>query len=211
MPKQRKIVPIVEGEGDAAALPNLLTRILYETLGRYDLGMPGRGPKNAHGKNNLTRPGGVERFVQLALTEADCAGVLVLLDADDDCPVTLAQGLAERIRTMGVPCPVAVVVATVKFENWLVASLDTIVGQDLGDGQGLAAATSPPDDPEACNALRTLEEAMPAGRIYKKSTDQLAMARLLDTTTAAERSRSFRRLVDAIRELAETPEGRVTP
>ena len=84
------IVPIVEGDGDAAALPSLLTRILSEKYGRGDvLVAQGRqGVVKANGRQNLERE--LDRFLGHAQNRPDCAAVLIVVDADDDCPAELA-------------------------------------------------------------------------------------------------------------------------
>lgn len=64
-----KIVPIVKGSGDLEAVPVLLWKLLTER-GRYDIQIA--TPQYAHGCGNLTKAGGIERFVQNAWTKRDC-------------------------------------------------------------------------------------------------------------------------------------------
>lgn len=92
---KRKIVPIVEGDGEVRAVPALLHKVMQHHQ-RYDLQVA--LPKNAHGKGALTRPGGIEQFLELAYREPGCAGVLVMLDADDDCPLELWRGAYLRAQ-----------------------------------------------------------------------------------------------------------------
>ena len=69
-----KIVPIVEGEGEVEAVPKLLSKVLNE-LGRYEFTIA--RPKNANGRPNLDKPGGLEKFVELSWREHDCGAVFV--------------------------------------------------------------------------------------------------------------------------------------
>lgn len=72
---------VCEGDGEQAALPLLLRRIgTSQPLG-FDVG----ATYNAHGRGNLTVSGGVERFYRYAASSHDA--VLIVLDADEDCPV----------------------------------------------------------------------------------------------------------------------------
>jgi hypothetical protein len=93
-----KIVPIVEGDGEVTAVPVLLHRMLHE---RGVLELHIATPKNAHGCGNLTKVGGIERFVRYAWIEPECAAVIVIIDGDSSpCALTLAKDLAKRIRCL---------------------------------------------------------------------------------------------------------------
>ena len=87
------IVPIVEGQGDVAALPILLRRLLQETYQRYDVEVA--KPKNAHGSGNLIKK--FEGFLAYAATTPDCGSMKDLIDADDKCPVELAEELVTAV------------------------------------------------------------------------------------------------------------------
>ena len=81
------IIPVVEGVGDATALPGLLGRILLERYNRPDV-MVAQGRTNvvtANGRQKLESK--LENFLQHAQNKPECDAILVLLDADDDCPV----------------------------------------------------------------------------------------------------------------------------
>ena len=78
----RLIVPIVEGYGDVQAVPILLRRLRdREELFQFEVGKPVRAPRSALGKEGI-----LERHIQYALKQPGCEGVIVLIDADDDCP-----------------------------------------------------------------------------------------------------------------------------
>lgn len=196
-----KIVPVVEGDGEVEAAPILLRKLLDERQ-RWDVQIA--RPKNTNGRGNLTKPGGLERFVQVAWLEPDCGTVLVLIDADKDCARELAEGFARRIQAIGVRRSVVVVVAACEYEAWFLASLETIAGRDLQGRPGLPAGLQYPQDVEAIVGVKGwLSRQFPGGRIYKESLDQAPMTRLLDTTRVRERSRSFRRLCHAIEQALE--------
>jgi hypothetical protein len=194
----RKIVPIVEGDGEVDALPKLLSRLLVD-LNSWDL-LSAR-PRNAHGRTNLTKPGGIESFLRLAEREPDCAGTLVLVDADEDCAYQLGRTLAARCLQAGPKFPSVVVCAKCEYEAWFLASIQSIASARQHD--------MPEDlifegDSEAVrNAKAWLSKQMSSGRMYKETSDQASMSTLLDFAIARNRSRSFRRLCHAVEELVE--------
>jgi hypothetical protein len=197
------IVPIVEGDGEVDAVPNLL----YKLLHRHDcFDFHVARPKNAHGRGNLTAPGGVERFVLLALLEPHCEGVLVLLDADEDCAYTLANGLARRIAALTPQKPVVIIAAKCEYESWFLASLPTIAGILLEGRPGLKTELTYPDDriEFLVGVKGWLSRNFQSGRIYKETLDQLPMTRLIDLNLALPKSRSLRRLEHAVVQLMES-------
>lgn len=193
-----KIFPIVEGPGEVEAVPVLLTKLLAE-MQRPDIRVG--DVSNAHGCYNLTKPGGVEKFVDNAYAKRDCGAVLILMDADKECPVQLASDFSRRIEAIGVRFPIAIVIAKCEYETWFLASLETIAGRDLERRPGLPAGlTYPGEFEERVGVKGWISRQMPDGRNYKETLDQLAMTRLIDTDKARERSRSFRRLCHALEE-----------
>ena len=124
-----KIVPVVEGEGEKKAVPALCYKILHE-LGRYDLFVS--TPLVAKGVGNLLAVGGVEKFLNAAYREPDCAAVLIILDADEVCAMTLARNICSRVQAHGLRQPVAIVIAACEYEAWFLASMTAMQGQDVG-------------------------------------------------------------------------------
>jgi hypothetical protein len=197
------LVSIVEGDGEVAALPILLNRLLKENR-REDLRIA--RPKNAHGHTNLRKDGGIERFVELAFREKGCAGVLVLLDCDEtsECPASVARKLAVRINAQSPRHPVAIVCARREYEAWFLASLETLVGKRIDQRPGLPANLKAPDQPEEIrDAKRWLSRQLPGSRAYKETEDQAPLSRLIDLDLARSRSRSFLRLSHAVENLLQ--------
>lgn len=79
MSADEAIFLIVEGPGEMEAVPLLVRRLLYEHLYRFDLSI--KSPYIAKGNGNLTRSGGIERFLEVARRASNplCRGMLVLL------------------------------------------------------------------------------------------------------------------------------------
>src|SRR5690348_16357160 len=112
------IASIVEGDGEVSALPKVLYRLAAQ-IPVYDLRVP---PPRRIPKGKLIAPGGIEKAVsaQAQRVRTD-GGVLVLLDADDDCPADLGPALLARARAVRRDVPISVVLAYKEFENWYLA------------------------------------------------------------------------------------------
>lgn len=197
-----KIVPIVEGDGEVQAVPILIGKLLAE-MNQQDIGVA--RTRNAGGCTNIKKAGGLERFVQLAASEPECGAILLLMDADKECPVDLAYDFAARIRTAGTKYPVVVVIAQCEYEAWFLAILDSLAGRDLDGRPGLPANTVYADrDVDALVSVKGwLSKHFVGSRQYKETIDQATMTRHLKVASASARSRSFRRLQSAIREAVD--------
>jgi Domain of unknown function (DUF4276) len=180
------LVPIVEGQSEVRSIGVLLRRIL-EDIGVYDVDVarPFRVKRN-----QVVRDGELERAVTQAVRSREGAtGVLVLLDADRDCPATLGPTLCGRCeQTTSVPAKV--VLAKAETEAWILAGIDSVRGQ-----RGIRDDALPPDDPESVqDAKRALSKHMAGSRGYVATDDQPALLSLMDMATVKERSASFAKL-----------------
>lgn len=194
---------MVEGDGDKAAVPILLRRLLFEVYERFDFAIA--TPINA--KNRGAFIAHFDKFLELARREANCAALIALLDADDDCPKDVAFKLAARARALQLPFPVAIVCAKCEYEVWFLASLESISGQYTGLKTDLTYE-------KPFEALRDVKgwfsQQMPPGQAYKETQDQAAMTALIDFNRVRERSRSFQRLEHAMRELLDAADRQLT-
>ena len=77
----------------------------------------------------VVAPGGIEREVESNSWVGPSGGILVLLDADDDCPAELAPTLLNRARSARPDCRVSVVLANREFEAWFLASAQSLAGR----------------------------------------------------------------------------------
>lgn len=210
----KKIGVIVEGDGEVTAVPVLLYKILHHQ-NCFDVFIS--NPKNAHGCGNLTKPGGLERFVQYAMLERECCGVLVLLDGDTlgNCAVESAKELSERIKCLAPRVPVSIVIANREYEGWILASIESICGNPIDSEIVFPVDVLAPIDPDSINSAKGwIAARLPKNKTYKETVHQASMSRLIDVNLANGRSRSFRRLQNAVSQLlngiaAETSE--VTP
>ena len=193
------IVPVVEGVGDVAALPGLLTRILLEKYNRTDVNVAQGKSKVVVANGRMKLESKLEQFLQHAHNKPECDAILVLLDADDDCPVDESRHLSRRCEQFHSICPVEVVYAHREYESWFLASLDTIRGQ--GVIPDTVSIPTPVEDVN--NPKQWLTDQMPPGRAYKETTHQASFSGLIDVELAYNKSRSFRRLCHALEQLLD--------
>jgi hypothetical protein len=181
-----EIAPVVEGQSEVEAVPILIRRIAaaIDPTAQIRVARPIRIPKS-----RLLKPGELERAVELAALKTQHRGaILVLIDADDDCPAEKAQGLVHRMRTARADRPSAAVLAKAEYEAWFLAGAVSLRGHC-----GLPDDLAPPADAEAIRGAKEwLSERMPTGRRYMEVLDQPALTSSLDLAMARG-ARSFRK------------------
>ena len=177
---------VVEGFGEVEAAPILVRRLATMVAPHVALEVlrPFRLPRG-----KLVKPGEIERAVDFMARRAGPGGrILVLVDADDDCPAALGPALLARARAARSDRSIAVVLAKREFEAWFLAGAASLRGE-----RTLPTDLEPPPDPEEVRGAKEwLGSRMAAG--YRETIDQPALATALDLV-AARRSDSFDKLV----------------
>ncbi len=196
MHSKRNLVCVVEGHGDVEAVPQLCNQI-FTWLGAKLWFADKKAIRCSRAKlvdmtvNSTAKPckqAEVARVLALAAAREPDA-ILVLCDADDECPGAWATTMP--------PCthdrrPVASVMAVREYESWLLWALDTSV---------LTHAKLP--DPERVrDAKGALARIDPN---YQPSIHQLPRTRSLDIKHVTARSRSFNKLVRELARLSGRP------
>ena len=173
-----RIATIVEGHGEVEAVPILLRRIAERVVPGIALEVPRPIRVKRH---QVLKAEELERAVALAAGRAGPrGGILVLLDADDDCPAELASGLLHRARLSRPDRLIRVVLAKAEYESWFLAAAASLAGH-----RGIDEATSPPADSEAIrNAKGWLSACMPPGRRYRETLHQAALTARFDLDSA---------------------------
>lgn len=181
--------PIVEGDGEVAALPVLLRRIAeWRTPEVYvDVLAPIRVYKDRF----LNRDEEFTRHLKLAAAKAGERGwILILLDADDDCPMSKGLEIARRAAGVVPHRPIGVVLANREYEAWFIAAAQSLDGVRSFSYQH-SDQTVDPELPR--NAKGWMRERMSNGA-YRETTDQPGFSARMDLQQAFARSRSFRKL-----------------
>jgi hypothetical protein len=182
------IASIVEGDGEVVALPILLRRIgEWQSPGKAFTVLP---PIRVRRDRFINREDEFCRVLQLAASKCGMSGwILVLLDADDDCPAELGPHILARAQAIIPHRPVSVVFANREYEAWFLASAASLNGF-----RGFVFEYPENFDPEhPRNAKGWLGRRMLSGT-YREITDQPAFSAKLDLEQAIENSRSFRKL-----------------
>jgi len=179
-----RIIGIVEGHGEVTALPLLIRRIAAMVLPHREIEIP--RPIRVK-RQRLLKEGELERSVELAARQSGADGkILILLDADSDCPSELAATVLERARATRADREIRAVIAKVEYETWFVAAADSLAGH-----RDLSIDLVAPPDPEAIgNPKRWLSDRITTGRSYRETLDQPALTEVFDLEQA-RRAPSF--------------------
>ncbi len=182
------LVPIVEGHSEVQSVPVLLRRLLAERE-QYEVKVV--RPVRV-GRYKVVRPGELERACELARRRPEgCDAILLLLDADDDCPKEIAPDLLRRATSASAGLPAAVVLAKTEFEAWFLGSLESLRGV-----RGIAETAVSPENPEDIRGAKAyLSRQMTGGRTYVEVDDQPALADRFDLQLARQRCPSFGKFV----------------
>lgn len=168
------VATIVEGVGDVIATPVLLRRIEprfeYPRLIRVD-------------RHRIQPTEAFARYIQLAIANirerGGRGGILIILDADDDCAASIGPHLSEFAAGVAGGHPCGCVVAVKEFEAWLLAGIPDLLPSETD-----------PEAPRDCKAA--LRAAL--GR-YRPTADQARFAARVDVGAARTRSPSYRKLI----------------
>lgn len=182
------VVAIVEGDGEVAALPILLRRLAAWRTAEVAAEVP--TPIRVRRDRFLNREDEFRRFLQLAAGKCGNDGwILVLLDADDDCPAELGAEILTRARACIPHRRISVVLANHEYEAWFIAAATSLDGQ-----RGFTFDPADVIDPESRRDAKGWIRSRMAAGTYGETTDQPAFSARMDLQQAFDDSRSFRKL-----------------
>jgi hypothetical protein len=180
------LLPLVEGQSEVVGLPILLRRLLSH------LGHPHvlvAKPFRVH-RTRILQGGEIGRAVLQGLrTRQQVTGVVVILDADDDDPLSLEAAVRAECAK-ATPLPMVVAAATRELEAWFLGAKESLRGVHAIR----ANATSPPNPEAIRGAKERLTSNMEGTRRYFEVDDQPAFAEKVNLTVALERCPSLQRL-----------------
>ena len=183
----RRVVPIVEGHGEVEALPVLIRRLTLEHLWQHVEVSP---PWRMHRSAMIHRGDELAKAARAARIRAGHGGlVMLVLDADEECPRDLGPTLLQRVRAAAGD-PVSCVVPCREFEAWFIAAAPSVAGK-----RGLALPLAVPAHPEGIgDAKGWLSDQMGAGRRYSPTSDQAPLAGAMDLELARANAPSLDKL-----------------
>lgn len=187
------IAPIVEGRSEVDSVPVLLRRI-FHSLSVYDVTVARPFWKL---RTQIVREGELEKAIEFTIKsrkDIDC--ILLIMDADDDCPAELGPALLRRAEDV-TDLPVSIVLAQKEFECWFLGAKESLRGK-----RGIRDdATSPPNPEQIRGAKERLSRNMTKGVRYRGVEHQAGFAECMDIDQARSRCPSFARLVRVIEDL----------
>lgn len=187
---RKRVVAVVEGHGEVESLPLLLRRVLSSRFpGQYfELPRPIRAPRDKLVNDEKE----LARVMALASAKARADGaVLLLLDADDDCPAELGSHLKSRCGEVAGVSPIGVVLACREYESWFLAAAESLAGY-----RGLPKDLTAPFDSEVTRDAKGWVRQHRG--LYDSRLDQAALTSRIDLRAAERNSRSFRKLCSEI-------------
>ena len=182
------IASIVEGDGEVSALPILLRRLAAE-WSPATLVNPLQ-PIRVRRDRFLNKDEEFRRQLLLAAAKSGENGwILIVLDADDDCPKALGIDIFQRAQQYVPHRKLSVVLANREFEAWFIAAAASLHGL-----RGFAVTANERIEAETPrNAKGWMREHMQGGN-YSEMLDQPAFTAKFDLQQAFDKSRSFRKL-----------------
>jgi len=187
------ILPIVEGQSEVESVPILLRRICVQMQAyNIQIARPYRVKRN-----KVVKTGELERAITQGIRDRGNIGaILLLLDAEDDCPAVLSPVLSERCRQT-THLPVAVVLATIEMEGWFIGGKESLRGVC-----GIKPDAVAPPNPESIRgAKERLSKNMDLGRRYLEVDDQPTLAAQVDFDLTKGRCPSFDKFLREVHNL----------
>ena len=187
---------IVEGHGEVPAVPLLLRRLRDELAPTLDLNI---ARPIRLSRTKLVKSDELEKAVEFAARQAGPPrGILILIDADKDCPAELGPELLAYARQARSDVPIGVVLAKCEYEAWFLASLPS-----LGGRRGLPSELPEVADPEAIRGAKEYLTRIMPGK-YSPRGDQPALTAMFDMDLARQHSPSFDKCYREIERLFAT-------
>lgn len=199
-----RIAPIVEGHGEVIAIRCLLDRIWREIVGGeyVEVLQPVRLPRSklltTDSARGIKIPNvdEIERAVTFAAAklhhrrDAPMSDlVLLLLDADTDCPKDLAPNLLKTVRKAAGTQDATIALANVEYETWFVGAAGSLKGH-----LRLEAGDADVTDPEQRRYGKGWIKQRFTGTKYSETVDQVRLTARMDLEACRARCPSFDKL-----------------
>lgn len=183
------VVPIVEGDGEVKALPVLLRRL--NVWLSPDLFANVIQPVRVRRDQFLNKEADFVKKIRIAAGLCgDNGWILIVLDADDDCPAELALSVRAKAESVIPGCRLSIVVPNREYEAWFIAAAHSLNGC-----RGFSFDGSVPAAESIRGAKEWISKHVPRGA-YHPVLDQPAFSAKMDLQHAYDSSRSFKKLCD---------------
>jgi hypothetical protein len=180
------IQPIVEGDSEVASVPILLRKICY-SQGCYKVRVA--APIKMH-RHQMAIEQYMRRFARIASVQPSCSLILILLDADDDCSVEIANQIKHWLTEEALEVPFEIIVIQREYEAWLIANMESLRGKC-----GIKADANSHSHPETVrDAKGYITSQMSGSTRYHEVSDQPSLTNAVDPVVVSSRCKSFSRL-----------------
>jgi hypothetical protein len=149
-------------------------------------------------KQTLQKAGELERALDLAIQKCEGPyGILVLLDADEDCPREIGEQLLRRAAAARPNANVQVVLAKREYEAWFLGAVESL----LPENRKLGIDFNSQEAESVHGAKEKLAEILHI--FYSETVDQSALSSVFDLSQARANCSSFDKLWRAVEALLE--------
>ena len=195
-----QVAVIVEGYGEVQSVRILLDRILRELLDGEHITVlrPIRQPRSQLIKKGIIQENKIQNAVRLAVANLvesasmmnDPTLVLILLDADEDCPKSLGPRLLACAKNaVSSEIDVDCALANIEYETWFIAAAHSLsLYFDLNDTAGY------PDNPEEERLGKTWVKKRFKEAHYSETQDQPTLTHVMDLAACRAKSSSYDKL-----------------
>ncbi len=197
------VVPIVEGQTEERCIKILLSRLWKSVKPAEDASVLAVLKPVTTKRSSLVKPGDSElpKQIQLAansLRDAlwqpaiDTGFILLLIDAEEDCPATLGPLLLKRAKEARADLDIACVLPKRELENWF-----KVAAASLGGVCGLPTDMAVAGDAEHGSGgdwLTAQKRRLGRNLKYNKPGDAVELAKAMDLALCRANSPSFRKL-----------------
>lgn len=190
-----KIQPIVEGQGEVAAVPVLLRRLVEKARAwKIKIEKPIRAPRS-----HILNEERLRKLVTFAVRQRRCDAILIMFDGDRDCPAELGMTVHKWAVTVASHIPCEVVIPQREYEAWFLATIESLRGHSGIKNDAIAHHY-----PEApYGAKEQLEAQMQVGKSYLETKHQASFSAQFSMEDAFCRCRSFRKLTTSFGSLLQ--------
>jgi hypothetical protein len=213
----KRLVLLVEGQGDVQAAPVLMERLLKEYAAFDAVFLDSLPPFRVGDYSKIKKDhfGEWRRLLRAAtVTRKNVGGCILFLDGDSPveiegkpfCAARAARILVAEAEKVGAGklFSLAVVFACMEFESWMIAGAESLENCRLADGrqaiQKLPLVIPADTEKNPRDAKGWFRSVMTTG--YKPTRDQAELTRLVDLNVVRSRNvRSFRHLESAIQHI----------
>lgn len=197
-----RFVAIVEGEGEVAAINNLIARVIGEYSPELQVAFANPIQKSKTQlipKKGLLNETEWEDAITLASQRVgDRGAILILLDADYECPKEMGPKISELVTRIRPERQIGIVLANTEYESWFVAAIESLSGK-----HGLKEYLKFQDASK--NAGKSwIKNQMLKDEKYQETRNQLKMTREFDMQLARSRSDSFDKFYREVTRLIDT-------